>query len=195
MAVVAGDADDVLDGLEAGVRARAWLGAAGVLVGEVGGRATVLLPDDEAAAEAIAAEAGAVIGLSRAVPLARAGEAYEQAVQALAAPGDGPVRRHEAIADCGLVGLLDADAAHGFAAATLRPLLEYRSRADLIGSLRAFLAHAGHWDAAAESLGVHRHTLRYRMRRVADLLGRDLADPDVRADLWIALRIVGRGPR
>ncbi|HUR03444.1 MAG TPA: helix-turn-helix domain-containing protein, partial [Nonomuraea sp.] len=42
-------------------------------------------------------------------------------------------------------------------------------------------------DAAAQRLGIHRHTLRYRMKRVTELLGRDLDDPGVRAELWIAL--------
>jgi purine catabolism regulator len=193
VAVAAGEPAGVLDELEAATRARVALTDARVLVAEVGGRATVLMPDAEWIVDAVAAGAGGTIGLSRAVPLDRLGEAYEQAVQALAAPvgkaGSGVVRRHEAIADGGLVGLLDSDVARGFAAATLRPLLEYESRADLIGSLRAFIAHGGHWDAAAESLGVHRHTLRYRMRRISDLLARDLSDPDTRAELWIALRI------
>ncbi|MEV4328472.1 helix-turn-helix domain-containing protein, partial [Microbispora rosea] len=57
----------------------------------------------------------------------------------------------------------------------------------LVESLRAYLASNGHWDAAAQRLGVHRHTLRYRMKRVSELLGRDLDDPAVRAELWIAL--------
>ncbi|MFD0889240.1 PucR family transcriptional regulator, partial [Streptosporangium algeriense] len=70
-------------------------------------------------------------------------------------------------------------------------LREYGSRADLLESLRAYLACNGHWDAAAQRLGVHRHTLRYRMRRVAELLGRDLDDPGARAELWVALTTAG----
>jgi len=194
VAVAAGDASAVLDDLEAAIRARVALAGARVLTAEAYGRAAVLLPDAEWIIDALASGAGTTIGLSRALPLDRVAEAYDQAVQALAGPGTGPVRRHEAIAEGGLIPLLDTDAARGFAATTLRPLLEYTSRADLVGSLRAFLAHSGHWDAAAESLGVHRHTLRYRIRRVADLLGRDLTDPDVRAELWIALKIHAVAP-
>jgi purine catabolism regulator len=41
-------------------------------------------------------------------------------------------------------------------------------------------------------LGVHRHTLRYRMKRVEDLLGRPLDDPDLRAELWVALAVRDR---
>ncbi|WP_344844136.1 helix-turn-helix domain-containing protein [Nonomuraea dietziae] len=91
------------------------------------------------------------------------------------------------LAGQGLLALLDPAAAHAFSSALLAPLNEYGSRADLVESLRAYLGANGHWDAAAQRLGVHRHTLRYRMKRVSELLGRDLDDPGVRAELWIAL--------
>ncbi|WP_043635947.1 PucR family transcriptional regulator [Nonomuraea candida] len=102
--------------------------------------------------------------------------------------GAGRVVRFGELAGQGLLGLLDPAAAQAFSAAILAPLTTYGSRADLVGSLRAYLDSNGHWDAAAQRLGVHRHTLRYRMRRVADLLGRDLDDPGVRAELWLALQ-------
>ncbi|WP_405084168.1 PucR family transcriptional regulator [Microbispora sp. NBC_01389] len=109
----------------------------------------------------------------------------DQARRALASAS--PVARFTELAGQGLLSLLDPDAAASFAAAILAPLREYGSRADLVASLRAYLASNGHWDAAAQRLGVHRHTLRYRMKRVSELLGRDLDDPAVRAELWIAL--------
>ncbi|MFD0479489.1 PucR family transcriptional regulator [Nonomuraea thailandensis] len=93
----------------------------------------------------------------------------------------------------GLLGLLEPAAAQAFSAAVLAPLTAYGSRADLVESLRAYLESNGHWDAAAQRLGVHRHTLRYRMRRVADLLGRDLDDPGTRAELWLALEAARAG--
>lgn len=99
----------------------------------------------------------------------------------------GPVVRFAELAGQGLLGLLDPAAAQAFSAAVLAPLTAYGSRADLVESLRAYLDSNGHWDAAAQRLGVHRHTLRYRMRRVAELLGRDLDDPGTRAELWLAL--------
>jgi purine catabolism regulator len=113
----------------------------------------------------------------------------DQARQALEA-GRGQVVRFAELAGQGLIGLLDPAAAQAFAAAVLAPLTRYGPRADLIESLHAYLDANGHWDAAAQRLGVHRHTLRYRMRRVADLLERDLDDPGVRAELWIALEVI-----
>lgn len=72
----------------------------------------------------------------------------------------------------------------------LRPLYEHdaKGRGDLVASLQAWLSRHGQWDAAAADLGVHRHTLRYRMRRVEEILGRSLDDPDVRMELWLALK-------
>jgi DNA-binding PucR family transcriptional regulator len=68
-------------------------------------------------------------------------------------------------------------------------------RGDLVRSLRVWLAHHGQWDPAAAELGVHRHTLRNRMQKVERLLGRELDSPDLRAELWLALRLEERERR
>ncbi|MFB4281917.1 PucR family transcriptional regulator [Nonomuraea sp. MTCD27] len=121
------------------------------------------------------------------------GEEPEAGPRGITGPaGPGMVVRFGELAGQGLLGLLDPAAAQAFSAAILAPLNAYGSRADLVESLRAYLEGNGHWDAAAQRLGVHRHTLRYRMRRVADLLGRDLDDPGVRAELWLALEVARR---
>ena len=57
----------------------------------------------------------------------------------------------------------------------------------LVTSLRAFLEHHGHWEAAATAAGVHRHTLRARLARIEELLGVDLGSARVRAELLLAL--------
>jgi len=59
--------------------------------------------------------------------------------------------------------------------------------ADLVCSLEAFLHHNGSWEAAARSLGVHRHTLRSRMSRVEELTGLGLESAENRALLLLAL--------
>ena len=80
-------------------------------------------------------------------------------------------------------------AARAFADSLLAPLDATGGKADLLASTRAWLAHHGQWDVAAQELGVHRHTLRYRIRRVEELLGRSLDDADLRAELWFALEL------
>jgi purine catabolism regulator len=130
-------------------------------------------------------------GISDVVPVTALGDGLRQGRRALAAAGAGGVRSFGDLARDGLVGLVDEEAARGFADALLGPL-ESRERGDLVASVRAWLAHHGQWDAAATTLGVHRHTLRYRMRRVEDLLERSLDDPDLRAELWVALAVRDR---
>ncbi|HEX8006178.1 MAG TPA: helix-turn-helix domain-containing protein, partial [Trebonia sp.] len=148
------------------------------------GQTTIALaPAAEAAALAALAAAHGRVGVSNPGDDLRVG--IDQAEQALITAD--PVARFADLAGQGLLSLVDPEAARAFAAALLAPLHAYGSRADLVTSLHAYLACNGHWDAAAQRLGVHRHTLRYRMRRVGELLGRDLDDPAARAELWIAL--------
>ncbi|WP_308169795.1 PucR family transcriptional regulator [Acrocarpospora catenulata] len=147
-----------------------------------------LAPEDEADLLIAHAAGHGRVGVSDPVTLDRElAVGVGQAEQALVTAA--PVGRFGELAGRGLLGLLEPGAARAFAATLLAPLHSYGSRADLIASLQAYLACNGHWDAAAQRLGVHRHTLRYRMRRVSELLGRDLDDPATRAELWVALSI------
>jgi purine catabolism regulator len=73
----------------------------------------------------------------------------------------------------------------------LEPVVAYR-RADLVPALAAYLRHRGAWEPAAREVGVHRHTLRARIRRAEELLGVDLASVDVTSEIWLALRALGR---
>jgi purine catabolism regulator len=58
----------------------------------------------------------------------------------------------------------------------------------LVESLAAYIEANGRWADAAAALGIHRHTLRYRMRRIEEITGRDLRDARDRLELWLALR-------
>lgn len=62
---------------------------------------------------------------------------------------------------------------------------------ELLHSLTTWLAHHGHTSPAAAELGLHRHTLRTRVQTAQHLLQRDFADPDVRTELWAAIRLLG----
>ncbi|MFF7205886.1 MULTISPECIES: PucR family transcriptional regulator [unclassified Streptomyces] len=137
-------------------------------------------------------DAALVVGLSAPTgPIAAAG-AYKQCEQALsvARRRGRALVEHEELAAGSILPLLADDAVRAFADGMLRALYEHDAtgRGDLVASLRAWLSRHGQWDAAAADLGVHRHTLRYRMRRVEEILGRSLDDPDVRMELWLALK-------
>ncbi|WP_030231446.1 MULTISPECIES: PucR family transcriptional regulator [unclassified Streptomyces] len=137
-------------------------------------------------------ESGLVVGLSAPAGPIAASSAYKQAQQALSvARRRGRVLvEHEQMAAGSVLPLLADDAVRAFADGMLRPLYEHDAtgRGDLVASLRAWLSRHGQWDAAAADLGVHRHTLRYRMRRVEEILGRSLDDADARMELWLALK-------
>ncbi|GAA2517473.1 PucR family transcriptional regulator [Streptomyces gobitricini] len=168
-------------------------------------RLVVLAEDGGAAAAACEAyagkeaeEAGVVIGLSAPAGPIAAAAAYKQAEQALsvARRRGRALVEHEELAAGSVLPLLADDAVRAFADGMLRALYEHDAtgRGDLVASLRAWLSRHGQWDAAAADLGVHRHTLRYRMRRVEEILGRSLDDPDVRMELWLALKATGGAP-
>ena len=72
----------------------------------------------------------------------------------------------------------------------LRPIVDY-SRADLVGSVVAYLRHRGRWEDAARDLRIHRNTLRHRIGTASRVMGADLNDPDVASRLWLALRAAG----
>jgi purine catabolism regulator len=123
--------------------------------------------------------------------------AYQEARFALeaAGPAGGPGESRVAtVADLGSHRLLlarqDDAALEAISRGLLDPLADYdrRHNGDLVATIRAFLEHNGNWEAAARALGVHRHTLRYRIRRVAELTGRDLDRAGDRVEFWLALQ-------
>ena len=59
----------------------------------------------------------------------------------------------------------------------------------LIETLRTWLSLHGSWDRTAVALDVHRNTVRQRIAKCGALLEADLDDPDVRMELWFALRL------
>jgi DNA-binding PucR family transcriptional regulator len=78
--------------------------------------------------------------------------------------------------DPGLTALRVHDAEHG---------------GDLAVTLLAYLDALGDVRAAATGLHVHPNTLRYRLRRIAEVTGLDLADPLVRLFAGLQLRLPG----
>jgi purine catabolism regulator len=88
-----------------------------------------------------------------------------------------------------LLSMTEPDALRAFADALLAPLDAYDADGgELLASLQAFLQHNARWETAALQLFVHRHTLRYRMRKVEELTGRDLTNSFDRMEFWLALR-------
>lgn len=93
----------------------------------------------------------------------------------------------ERLAGRGFASMVDAGAVAAWSKEYLAGISTSTEAAELLATVRAWLAHHGQVDAAATALGVHRHTVRHRLRRAEALLERSFDDPSVRADLWFAL--------
>ncbi|MFF0837824.1 PucR family transcriptional regulator [Streptomyces sp. NPDC003344] len=73
----------------------------------------------------------------------------------------------------------------------LGQLIDYDSRhhATMVETLSRYFDFGGNYDETAESLGIHRSTLRYRLQRIRDISGNDLADVEDRLNLQVATRV------
>jgi purine catabolism regulator len=133
---------------------------------------------------------------SRSLPTERARHAFHEgrcALEATAfANGTAPeVASHR---DLGAFTLLlsvqDAEALQQYTESVLGPIenSDERYAAELLRSLEAYIDRNGHWERAANDCYCHRHTLRYRIKRIEDLTGRDLSRANDRVEMWLALR-------
>ena len=89
-----------------------------------------------------------------------------------------------------LLSLQDEDALSSYCRSVLGPIEQAEGDygEELVRSLDVFIEHNGHWERAAGALYCHRHTLRYRIRRIEQLTGRDFSNARDRIEFWLALR-------
>lgn len=119
--------------------------------------------------------------------LARSVDESRQACEAARAGGERVVR-YTAIPTVSFVlGQLDREQV-GRVGRLLDPLRSGDQGTELIETLRVFLATNSAWGESASRLRIHRQTLTARIRRIEDLIGLSLADPDDRVAAWLALR-------
>ena len=90
-----------------------------------------------------------------------------------------------------LLAMVPAEARRSFRAALLTPLLAYDRDhgTELVSTLHVFLANSGSWSKAAEAMFIHVNSLRYRIRRIHELTGRDPRSLEDQAALLLALQI------
>ncbi|HET9092380.1 MAG TPA: helix-turn-helix domain-containing protein, partial [Acidimicrobiales bacterium] len=86
--------------------------------------------------------------------------------------------------------LREPEALGSFVERWIGPLLAYDTAhgADLVHTLTEYLEAGGNYDHTAAALILHRSTLRYRLRRIREITGLDLNDPDTRFNLQLATR-------
>jgi purine catabolism regulator len=133
---------------------------------------------------------------SRPNPVASLRRAFHEARCALAATAmaNGGAPEVASYRDLGaftlLLSLQDDDALRTYSDNLLAPISDGEGEygPELLRSLEAFIERNGQWERAARDLYCHRHTLRYRIRRIEELTGRDLNQAQDRIELWLALR-------
>lgn len=152
------------------------------LVDLAGDVVRVLVPADREPA----AQPGWTLGVSAAAAPDEWPAADTQAARALARARAtrAPLVRHGG-RRAGLAGLVPPEEAEAHARLLLAPVAAVPA---LTETLRTWLSLHGSWDRTALALSVHRNTVRQRVARCAALLDADLDDPDVRMELWFALR-------
>ncbi len=139
----------------------------GVLDGEV--VALLRARDARAVADDLAG-LGLRVGLGEQAPIAEAARGHRTAGYALDRATDGVVVDWNATVGGGAAALIDPRQAAAFRAAYLGPVVEVGEESDtLLETLAVFLQHHGSQHRVAESLGVHRNTVRARIRRIEGL--------------------------
>jgi Purine catabolism regulatory protein-like family/PucR C-terminal helix-turn-helix domain/GGDEF-like domain len=161
-----------------------------------------LHPLAERVVERVAADLGSPVraGCGRGVASGEARRTFHEARCALEARvlagenGADPVTVVATYRDLGsfqlLLSLQDDDALRLFCDSILGPIeaSEGPYGGELMRSLEAFIEENGQWERAAKRLYCHRHTLRYRIRKVEELTGRNLGSARDRIEFWLALR-------
>jgi DNA-binding PucR family transcriptional regulator len=90
-----------------------------------------------------------------------------------------------------LAGVDDLALIEGFVQRWLGDLLRYdtgKDASELVVTLATYFERGRSYDATARALMVHRSTLKYRLRRIREISGHDLGDPEVQFNLQLAVR-------
>jgi len=154
-------------------------------------------PDGTAIAGRIATVLGRVVALSRPFDAPSARSAAEADARATLEAAEGlreppTIATDDRLPAYRLLGNLhNLPDGQRQARALLAPLLRGRPdvRRERLATLRAVLEQPGLAEAA-DALGVHRNTVAYRVRRIEEVSGWRLADPELRLPLALALRLV-----
>jgi PucR C-terminal helix-turn-helix domain len=132
-----------------------------------------------------------IVGFGPPRPLGCLTESYRLAARALVTAEACGLRGAYDIGSLGLrpAVAMDADLGELLRTRYLEPLAGVSSAAELIATLRAYLACGMHVERTATRLFVHQNTVRYRIARFEELTGTSLGDTEVVLEVWWALEL------
>jgi hypothetical protein len=183
VAVAGDDVLAVISGADATGLA-GWLREAGPVLEAAGLALTAGIGGPADSAAALAGAVREASGARRTAAL-RATAGAAQVAPGVCVATSAEVDSHEL-----LLASVPAPVLRSFTERLLGPLTEYDARhnAELLPTLRSFLACDGSWSACASRMYVHVNTVRYRIGRIEALTGRDLSALPDRVDFFLALR-------
>jgi sugar diacid utilization regulator len=182
------------------IRVAREMGAGSLLVGR-GDSVTILCPGElnwNAVREALLTELrGGRCRVSVGSPCRRPSEiprSHREAQLAARLQSDSAAPDVVTWEDLGIYRILsnvdDFTGVESFMAEQLGALLDYdlKKNSNLVETLFQYLECGGSHAATCDALSVHRNTLKYRLQRIGDIAGCDLADPPTRFNLQLATR-------
>ena len=133
------------------------------------------------------------VGVGTAQPPHHAALSMRQAALALETSRrvGAPIEYRDGAAHDFLLRIAAPDYLTAFADAALGSIERARGGDALLSTLHIWLHEHRSIEATAERMGVHRHTVRNRIQRAAQLTGHDLDSIDTQTELWLALKARG----
>lgn len=171
-------------------RQRSEHGTAYFLAESGDGLTICISASDEALLDELATRFGLRIGVAEPEGFDAFSRAHAQALTVLRQHATVGAEHYADTIGASILSALATDEARLVAESRLAPLREHDARtgSELEVSLRCWLESDARAEAAAATLGVHRHTLRSRISQAGTLLGTDLSTFPARAELWALLQ-------
>ncbi|WP_102191705.1 PucR family transcriptional regulator [Microbacterium aurantiacum] len=171
-------------------RRRTEHGVTSFLAESVEGVTVCVSAADEELFDEVALRFGIRLGVSEPESYDAFSRAHAQALAALRQQrGEGVIRYADTVGSS-ILSALATDEARLVAESRLASLRAHdrQSEAQLERSLRSWLEYDARIESAANSLDIHRHTLRSRIAQASTILGMDLSTFPARAELWALLQ-------
>lgn len=139
-----------------------------------------------------AADAPGLVAVSGPVPFTDLPSAFQRATRAFSVAERMGLTGLQSMKKLGLLSAVaaDRDIAREVDAVYLAPLRRQKEYGDiLLETIRSYIDNDGQLDATAEALDLHVNTVRYRIAKYEEIIGRQLRDTRVLAETWWAVSL------